>query len=207
MRWPKMLDYPKWNWIWHLRQRSKQAVFALNSCKFIHPRPRLSIEVWISCQFFLRVSSTSGIVDWDMQVWKLSESFYFTENFMTATSVSRKTQSIQGLNKDILLSTTSTTSRESSRRFHESFDRNLLERKMMSLLQWGDVKRTCKEKVLLYQGPWGSSMASFCLRRKNKFTVFAEKKNYPTQVLWNLRLQDLRILATHFKNSEKECLL
>jgi hypothetical protein len=50
-------------------------------------------------------------------------------------------------------------------------------------------------------------MASLGLQRKIKLTVFAEKRNRPIQVLWILRLQDLRILATHLKGREKEDLL
>ena len=39
-------------------------------------------------------------------------------------------------------------------------------------------------------------MASFSLQKKIKFTALAEKRNQHTQVLWILRLHDLRILAT-----------
>jgi len=48
---------------------------------------------------------------------------------------------------------------------------------------------------------------SFSLQKKIKFTAFAEKRNHHTQVLWILRLQDLRILATRLKGPEKEDLL
>ena len=50
-------------------------------------------------------------------------------------------------------------------------------------------------------------MAIFSLQNKIKFTAFAEKRNQHTQVLWILRLQDLRILATHLKVPEKEDVL
>jgi len=50
-------------------------------------------------------------------------------------------------------------------------------------------------------------MASFSLKKKIKFTAFAEKRNQHTQVLCILFLQDLRILATHLKSPEKEDLL
>jgi hypothetical protein len=50
-------------------------------------------------------------------------------------------------------------------------------------------------------------MASFSLQKKIKFTAFAEKTNQHTHVLWILRLQALRILATHLKGPEKEDLL
>jgi hypothetical protein len=50
-------------------------------------------------------------------------------------------------------------------------------------------------------------MASFSLKKKIKFTAFAERRNQNTQVLYILRLQDLRILAIHLKGPEKDDLL
>ena len=47
-------------------------------------------------------------------------------------------------------------------------------------------------------------MASFSLKKKLEFTAFAERRNQHTQVLCILRLQDLRILATHLKGLEKD---
>ena len=52
-----------------------------------------------------------------------------------------------------------------------------------------------------------SLIASFSLQKKIKFTAFAEKRNQNTQFLWILRLQDLRICATHLKGPENEDLL
>jgi len=50
-------------------------------------------------------------------------------------------------------------------------------------------------------------MAILSLQKKIKFTNFAEKRNQHTEVLWILRLEDLRILATHLKGPEKEDLV
>jgi len=50
-------------------------------------------------------------------------------------------------------------------------------------------------------------VARFSIQKKSKFTAFAEKRNQHTQVLWILRSQDLRILATHLKGPEKEDVL
>ena len=47
----------------------------------------------------------------------------------------------------------------------------------------------------------------FLSTEKIKFTAFAEKRKQHTQVLCTLRLQDLRILATHLKGPEKDDLL
>ena len=47
----------------------------------------------------------------------------------------------------------------------------------------------------------------FLSTEKIKFTAFAEKRKQHTQVLCTLRLQDLRILATHLKVPEKEDVL
>jgi hypothetical protein len=50
-------------------------------------------------------------------------------------------------------------------------------------------------------------MASYFLKKKIKFTAFAERRNQHTQVLCILCLQDLRILAIHLKGPEKDDLL
>lgn len=68
-------------------------MFGQTSWKPSHPGAGLAMKVSMSCHF-LRAASRSGIIDLDMQVWRVSESVDVMENSMTASSASEGDQSL-----------------------------------------------------------------------------------------------------------------
>ena len=70
-------------------------MFGTNCWKPINLGARPRNNVSIPSYLFSRITSTSGIHDYNMRVWKLSESWDFLETLITATYASRQTQALQ----------------------------------------------------------------------------------------------------------------